>query len=96
MNRLLLFSIYSVLILCSACKSDKQQEAQIVWDTWGVPHIYADNVDALFYQQGWAQMHSHAKTILKLYGTSRERLPNIGGKEIFKTMLWCIHLVLMP
>ena len=67
------------LILLISCQSEKLHEAQIVWDTWGVPHIYADNTDDLFYQQGWAQMHSHANTILKLYGTSRGKAAEYWG-----------------
>jgi penicillin amidase len=30
-------------------------EVEIIRDTWGVPHIYADNLDDLFFAQGFAQ-----------------------------------------
>lgn len=69
------------LILLLSCQSEKSQEAQITWDTWGVPHIYADNIEDLFYQQGWAQMHSHANMILELYGSSRGKGAEYWGQS---------------
>lgn len=54
---------------------------EILWDEWGVPHIYADSDSMLFYGMGWAQMTSHANTILKLYGKSRGRAAEYWGAE---------------
>jgi acyl-homoserine-lactone acylase len=42
-----------------------------LWDSWGVPHIYASSRDSAFYQLGWAQMSAHADRIAALYGTAR-------------------------
>src|SRR5690606_27316440 len=44
---------------------------EILWDTWGVPHIYAQDHRGLFYAFGWSQMHNHANLILQLYGRVR-------------------------
>src|SRR4029077_6502537 len=30
-----------------------QKDVQVIRDTWGVPHIYAQNVDDLFFAQGY-------------------------------------------
>jgi len=54
---------------------------KIVWDTWGVPHIYANNEKDLFYAQGWAEMQSHANLLLELYGQSRGRGAEYWGIE---------------
>lgn len=59
----------TLLVSCQ----EEGPESRIVWDTYGVPHIYASSQEDLFYMQGWAQMHNHANHILKLYGTSRGR-----------------------
>ncbi len=67
---LLSASIFLVLIFFS-CSSTAQEKTQIAWDKWGVPHITSDNVEDLFYAQGWAQMHNHANLILEMYGSSR-------------------------
>jgi len=57
------------------------QPTEILWDEWGVPHIYAQNNNELFYSFGWAQMTSHANTILKLYGKSRGRAAEYWGEK---------------
>lgn len=56
-------------------------ENQILWDNWGVPHIYAKDNQSLFYGLGWAQMQSHTNLILKLYGKSRGRSAEYWGES---------------
>jgi acyl-homoserine-lactone acylase len=50
-----------------------QSTTEILWDTFGVPHIFAPDADALFYAFGWAQMEAHGDLILRLYGEARGR-----------------------
>lgn len=51
----------------------------ILWDRWGVPHIFAPtNADA-FYAFGWSQMESHANLMLRLYGQARGRAAEYWG-----------------
>jgi acyl-homoserine-lactone acylase len=57
------------------------EETQIAWDSYGVPHITANNVEDLFYAQGWAQMHNQANMIIQLYGTSRGKGAEYWGKN---------------
>jgi acyl-homoserine-lactone acylase len=59
----------------------KADKIKIVWDTWGVPHIYADTEKDLFYAQGWAEMQSHANLLLELYGQSRGRGAEYWGAD---------------
>lgn len=80
MKKLALVFIASVFVFNVSCKSKETKEAKIVWDTWGVPHIYANSIDDLFYQQGWAQMHNHANLILELYGSSRGKGAEYWGQ----------------
>ena len=54
-----------VFFSCSEGKSDKGTE--ILWDKWGVPHVYATDEAEMYYAFGWAQMQSHANLILRLY-----------------------------
>ncbi len=68
---------------------------EILWDEWGVPHIYARNNDELFYAFGWAQMKSHANTILKLYGTSRGRAAEYWGAKFIDNDLM-VHTIGFP
>ena len=66
-----LVHLLSLLLILSGCGRTEQTE--ILWDSWGVPHIYSDNDEGLFYALGWAQAKSHGDLILRLYGQARGR-----------------------
>ena len=57
------------------------QRAEILWDTFGVPHIYAADRESMFYAHGWAQMRNQADLLLLLYGQSRGRAAEYWGGE---------------
>ena len=56
-------------------------EAEILWDTYGVPHIFAGNDYSLLYAYGWAQMQAHGDLILRLYGQARGRAAEYWGRD---------------
>ena len=78
-----LFLTLSILlfIITTSCFQTVNQETQIAWDSWGVPHITANNAEELFYAQGWAQMQNHANLILDLYGSSRGKGAEYWGES---------------
>ncbi len=45
--------------------------AELLWDEWGVPHIFAEDAAAAFRAFGWAQMKSHGDLLLQLYAQAR-------------------------
>lgn len=51
---------------------------EILWDSFGVPHVTAPTEPGLFYGFGYAQAHNHADLLLRLYGEARAR-----GAEYF-------------
>jgi len=55
--------------------------AEILWDEFGVPHIYAENAAAADYAFGRAQMENHTNLLLELYGTSRGRAAEYWGED---------------
>lgn len=61
--------------------STKIETSEILWDTWGVPHIYATNEQDLYYGMGWAQMHSHGDLLMKLYIEARGEGPKYFGES---------------
>lgn len=65
---------------CAPLAGNAPPTAVIQWDDWGVPHIFADSEEDIFFADGWAQMHSHANTLLRLYGASRGRGAEYWGK----------------
>lgn len=85
----------SFLWLLSACSAPGQQETQIVWDTWGVPHIYAADEMELFKAQGYAQMHLHGNMILEMYGSSRGRGAEYWGEKYLENDM-LVHSVGIP
>ena len=68
---LVLLVLALIIPLSVSAQDDIAGDVEILWDTWGVPHIYAENSEALFYGYGYAQMTSHANRILDLYIQSR-------------------------
>ena len=61
--------------------SSGPERTEILWDTWGVPHVYGSNTDSLMYAFGWAQMRAHGNRVLRLYGEARGRAAEYWGKE---------------
>lgn len=55
--------------------------AEVLWDTWGVPHIYGNDARGLFYAFGWSQMQSHGNLLLHLYGEARGRAAEYWGAQ---------------
>jgi len=61
---------------------------EILWDTWGIPHIYAKEPKGLFYGFGWAQAQSHGNLILRLYGQARGRGAEYWGADYLESDRW--------
>ena len=72
-------ALCSVLFVL-ACGGAPQQ-TEILWDKWGVPHVYGANDTELFRGFGYAQMHSHGNLLLKLYGQARGRAAEYWGEK---------------
>lgn len=61
---------------------------EILWDTFGVPHIFARDVVALFFGFGWSQTRSHANLLLELYGQARGRAAEYWGAQYLEHDRW--------
>jgi acyl-homoserine-lactone acylase len=55
------------------------QRAEVLWDRYGVPHVYAQDTEAAFHAFGWAQMEAHADVMLRLYGLASGRAAEHWG-----------------
>ena len=65
-------------------------KGEILWDTYGVPHIYGSDAPTVFYGYGWAQASSHANTIFRLYGEARGKGAEYWGADYEDTAKWLI------
>jgi len=75
------FFLVILLLFAVSCNNSGIETTEILWDEWGVPHIYAPTYEELFYAQGWAHMESHGNLILRLYGEARGRAAEYWGGE---------------
>ncbi len=69
-----------LLIVFSSCSREPPIETEVLWDSWGVPHVFADSWEGLFHAFGSAQMYSHGDLILQLYGEARGRAAEYWGE----------------
>jgi acyl-homoserine-lactone acylase len=61
---------------------------EILWDTWGIPHINAQDETALFWAFGWSQTASHGDLLLRLYGQARGRAAEYWGEDWRDSDVW--------
>ena len=87
-------TILIVFIFFVLSAKAQQQNAEILWDTYGVPHIYAEDGSSLYKAFGWAQMHNHADLILRLYGESRGKSAEYWGTKLKQDKM--LHLLNFP
>jgi acyl-homoserine-lactone acylase len=60
-------------VTCSAWADPPTKGTEILWDRYGIPHIFAPDRPSLFYAYGYAQMEAHAELLIRLYTQSRGR-----------------------
>jgi len=63
-------------------------KAEILWDRYGVPHIFAADRESMFYADGWAQAQAQGNLLLMLYGQSRGRAAEYWGPSHLALDRW--------
>ena len=63
---------------------------EILWDSFGVPHIYAKTEEGGFYGFGYAQAQSHGDLLLHMYGESRARAAEYWGEKYENQDRWLV------
>ncbi len=61
---------------------------EILWDNWGIPHIFAPDHPSLFFAYGYAQMEAHSELLLRLYAQARGRGAEIYGEQFIESDRW--------
>ena len=64
------------------------ETTEILWDRYGVPHIFAASHPGLFHAYGFAQMEAHAELLLRLYAQARGRAAEYFGEEFIESDRW--------
>ncbi len=70
-------------------------ETEILWDRYGVPHIFAPDLEGAVRGLGWAQARNHGDLLLRLYGERRGRAAEYWGEERLESDRW-VHTVGLP
>lgn len=63
---------------------------EIMWDSFGVPHIYASTEEGGFYGFGYAQAQSHGNLLIHLLGEARGRGAEYWGEAFASQDKWLI------
>src|SRR5712691_8615364 len=63
-------------------------KADLLFDKYGVAHIFAADRESMFYAHGWAQMQNQADLLLRLYGESRGRAAEYWGPSNLELDRW--------
>ncbi len=91
-KRLFVITFFFSVFFASQAQTVK---TEIMWDNYGVPHIYGKSTEEMYYAFGWSQMHSHANLILQLYGQARGKAAEYWGKAYINSDKQ-IHLFNLP
>lgn len=86
--RLLLLGFILALLIGISSPATEIKNTEILWDTYGVPHIYGKDAQDSFRAFGWAQMHSHGNLLLRLYGQARGRAAEYWGEDYLDSDRW--------
>jgi acyl-homoserine-lactone acylase len=68
--------------------SAPEKGTEILWDTYGIPHIFAPDHPSLFYAYGYAQMEGHSELLVRLYAQSRGRAAEFYGERFVNSDRW--------
>ncbi len=70
--------------------ASKAARGEILWDTYGVPHVLGKDEAAVFYGFGWAQAQNHGDIVLHLYGEARGRAAEYWGPKFIESDKWVL------
>ena len=87
------YIFYLCCIFLSGCNKAPVKKSEILWDTYGVPHIFADNYEDMFYAYGWAQMRNHGNLLLQLYAQARGQGAEYLVKNTCNLINGCIPIM---
>jgi acyl-homoserine-lactone acylase len=88
-------SVLVAALVVASCESAAAPEAtrsatsaEILWDRYGVPHIFAPDHPGLFQAYGYAQMEAHSELLIRLYAQARGRGAEFYGEQYLDSDRW--------
>ena len=89
---LFLIGLLTALFTRQTNSQSNSKSTEIIWDKYGVPHIYGVDTKSAFKAFGWAQMNSHGNLILRLYGQARGRAAEYWGEDYLESDRWVVTM----
>ena len=74
----------------SSAPAPGEGHGEILWDTFGVPHVFGKDEAGMFYGFGYAQVKSHANLVLRLYGQAQGRAAEYWGSDYADSDRWVL------
>ena len=65
-----------------------EKGTEILWDNYGIPHIFAPDHPSLFHAYGYAQMEGHSELLVRLYAQARGRGAEFYGDAYLASDRW--------
>ena len=84
-RRLLLLCLAALPVSAAAVPA---KGTEILWDRYGIPHIFAPDRASLFYAYGYAQMEAHSELLVRLYVQARGRGAELYGEQYLDSDRW--------
>jgi acyl-homoserine-lactone acylase len=78
------------LPLAPASAQPAAAHGEILWDSYGVPHIYGKDEAAVFRGFGYATAQNHGDVVLRLYGQARGRAAEYWGPSEIESDRWVL------
>ena len=88
LRRVAVWIALAATLTSGAAAAGAKHSAEVLWDRYGVPHVYAKSVPDMFYGFGWAQVKSHGDILLKLYAEGRGRAAEYFGPAELDSDRW--------
>jgi acyl-homoserine-lactone acylase len=61
---------------------------EILWDRYGIPHMFAPDHASLLYAYGYGQMEAHSELLVRLYTQGRGRAAELYGEQYLDSDRW--------
>ncbi|ELS00497.1 penicilin amidase [Xenococcus sp. PCC 7305] len=87
-----LIGLLGVLLIGQPNFFGNTKSTEILWDSYGIPHVYGVDIQGAFKAFGWAQMESHGDLLLRLYGQARGRGAEYWGEDYLESDQWVISM----
>ena len=71
--KLVTLAAAALLTTAGSAAAAPAPRGEVIYDTYGVPHVYGKDEASMFYGFGYATMKNHGNLVLKLYAEARGR-----------------------